>query len=176
MKSQDVSDDTERAPIEYFVADPCEIHAEFAQVIGPAEVLKAYGPTWPRTYRIQREDTVEFRWAGKRCAWTSLFFDAHENQVVMSSGVYPEYRRRGLQRFMSRWAENLVSDPLRYLHKPTHLVVKILHTNTEWLTFHKQLIEQGSTSWVLAGDVWLPEPGYMLFAKPLAQSLARLRR
>jgi GNAT superfamily N-acetyltransferase len=99
--------------------------------------------------------------------WGSLDLntrDAEDTDAHLVVGVFPAYQRRGYRRaiyeHMVTQAEKLGADQCSIIVKKSN--------EAQFKRTMREAHEPDST-WVYAGDVWFPAPGYGYFVRPLGK-------
>lgn len=142
-----------------------KLFARFYRLCGAEECLNAFG--WddgPQGQLYPSETVYEFSVPGAVVGFGAIQLDAHradDDEAMLTCGVFPKHRRQGYWRAIMAWladrAKDLGADVASQI---------VFKANTEHYARVKRSAMTGG-SWIHAGDVWYPSPGYGYFVLPL---------
>lgn len=97
--------------------------------------------------------------------WGSMNLNVRDSEDEVAGicvGVFPAYQRKGYRTKIREWicarAKKLGA---------THASIMVYKTNAAHYKRNMRESTREGSSWIYAGDVWYPEPGYGLFVRPL---------
>lgn len=148
-----------------------KVWAAFYEAHGAEVCVRAYGwdapPAVPSServwafYGLDGLDDSEPPMIG----WGSMNLatrNPNDDEAMVSTGVFPQYQRRGYQRAIHAWLARKAAD----LGADT-MSRTVRKDNVEaWERAIGQALDPGSP-WIHAGDTWYPAPGYSYFVWPL---------
>jgi GNAT superfamily N-acetyltransferase len=98
--------------------------------------------------------------------WGSMHFntrDAEQGDAVLIVGVFPHYQRKGYRTLIRDW----MAERAKKLGATSASIIVYKANDAHYKRVMREAHTEGS-SWVYAGDVWMPPPGYGIFVRPFA--------
>lgn len=131
----------------------------FGEAIGIDKLHDFYGEYWPRP-PLPREVVWEWTDNGKRIGWSSVRPDILDPLVWMMVGIFPSYQNQGYNKEIIKWT---VREGFNKFIDAQWLFVAVSKRNVEHLETRFAYQAKYKTKWIVAGEMFEPPPGYVIF-------------
>lgn len=140
---------------------------DFGEAIGIQKLKDLYGEYWPRYpldgeivwawYRICEHLLIEDE---TLIGWSSVRKDILDPVIWMNVGIFPSYQHLGISKIIIR---TTVEMGFNAFPECEWLFVAVSRANIDHLQTRLRYQSKHKTKWVIAGEMFYPLPGYIIF-------------
>jgi hypothetical protein len=139
--------------------DPFKLWESFGEAIGIDKLHNFYGEYWPRS-PLSGEFVWEWTDNGNRVGWSSVRRDILDPVIWMMVGIWPRFQNQGYNKEIIKWT---VREGFIKFIDAQWLFVAVSKKNVEHLETRFKYQAKYKTKWIVAGEMFEPPPGYVIF-------------
>ncbi len=131
----------------------------FGEAIGMDKLHQFYGNYWPRK-PLSGEMVWKWTKGNKTIGWSAIRQDILDPIIFLMVGIFPEHQYLGNSKIIIRWT---VEEGFNIFSDCSWLFVAVSKKNKDHLETRMRYQAKHPTKWIIAGEMNVPEPGYVIF-------------